>query len=140
VAPHVVLQRQTVIAAELVLSRSARFEFKHQPLERRHRDLQPSLEHLLSGGTKLTWGHANKLGKPVLHVYDNGKEQIFNSDLLRLEVQALTDFLCANKIDILNVADPSGISNETSLRSTAAVRGLRWTYTYRFKVSATRHC
>jgi hypothetical protein len=50
-----------------------------------------SLEHLLSGGTKLTWGDANKLGKPVLHVYDNGKERIFNSDLLRLEVQALTD-------------------------------------------------
>ena len=35
--------------------------------------------------------HAIKVGKPVLHVYDNGKERIFNSDLLRLEVQALTD-------------------------------------------------
>jgi hypothetical protein len=29
-----------------------------------------SLERLLSGGTKLTWGLAKKLGKPVLHIYD----------------------------------------------------------------------
>jgi Circularly permutated YpsA SLOG family len=34
-----------------------------------------SLERLLSGGTKLTWEHANKLGKPVLHIYDTRKEQ-----------------------------------------------------------------
>jgi hypothetical protein len=33
-----------------------------------------SLERLLSGGTKLTWEHANKLGKPVLHIYDTRKE------------------------------------------------------------------
>src|ERR1700676_1971915 len=35
-----------------------------------------SLERLLSGGTKLTWEHANKLGKPVLHIYDTRKEGI----------------------------------------------------------------
>ena len=29
-----------------------------------------SLERLLSGGTKLTWEHAKKLGKPVLHIYE----------------------------------------------------------------------
>ena len=34
-----------------------------------------SLERLLSGGTKLTWEHANKLGKPVLHIYDTRKER-----------------------------------------------------------------
>ena len=32
-----------------------------------------SLERLLSGGTKLTRTHANKLGKPVLHIYDTRK-------------------------------------------------------------------
>jgi Circularly permutated YpsA SLOG family len=65
-----------------------------------------SLERLLSGGAKLTWGHANKLGKPLLHIYDSGKVQIFNPDSLRLE---LTDFLRSNKIEVLNVAGPSGI-------------------------------
>ena len=30
-----------------------------------------SLERRLSGGTKLTRGHADKLGKPVLHIYDS---------------------------------------------------------------------
>jgi hypothetical protein len=43
-----------------------------------------SLERRLSGGTKL----------------------IPNPDSLRLEVQALTDFLCSNKIEVLNVAGP----------------------------------
>ena len=62
-----------------------------------------SLERLLSGGTKLTWGHANKVGKPVLHIYDTRKERISNPDSLRLEVQALTDFLRSNKIEDLNV-------------------------------------
>ena len=33
-----------------------------------------SLERLLNGGTRLTWEHANKLGKPVLHIYDTRKE------------------------------------------------------------------
>ena len=33
-----------------------------------------SLERLLSGGTKLTLGLANKLGKPVLHIYNIRKE------------------------------------------------------------------
>jgi hypothetical protein len=47
-----------------------------------------SLERLLSGGTKLTWEHANKLGKPVLHIYDTRKERIFNQDTLRLEIQS----------------------------------------------------
>ena len=65
-----------------------------------------SLERPLSGGTKLTWEHANKLGKPVLHIYDTRKERISNPDSLRLEVQALTDFLRSNKIEVLNVAGP----------------------------------
>jgi len=65
-----------------------------------------SLERLLSGGTKLTWEHAKKLGKPALHIYNARKEQILNQDSLRLEIQALTDFLCSNKIEILNVAGP----------------------------------
>ena len=65
-----------------------------------------SLERLLSGGTKLTWEHANKLGKPVLHIYDTRKERISSPDSLRLEIQALTDFLRSNKIEILNVAGP----------------------------------
>jgi Circularly permutated YpsA SLOG family len=42
----------------------------------------------------------------VLHIYDTRKERISNSDSLRLEIQALTDFLCLNKIEILNVAGP----------------------------------
>jgi hypothetical protein len=65
-----------------------------------------SLERLLSGGTKLIWEHANKLGKPLLHIYDIRKERRFNSDSLRPEIQALTDFLCSNKIEILNMASP----------------------------------
>jgi hypothetical protein len=65
-----------------------------------------SLERLLSGGTTLTWEHANKLGKPVLHIYDTRKERVLNQDLLRIEIQALTDFLRSNKIEILNVAGP----------------------------------
>jgi hypothetical protein len=62
-----------------------------------------SLERLLSGGTKLTQDYANKLGKPVLHIYNTRKAQIFNPDSLRLE---LTDFLRSNKIEVLNVAGP----------------------------------
>ena len=65
-----------------------------------------SLNLRLSGGTKLTLDLANKLGKPVLHIYDTRKERISNPDLLRLEIQALTDFLSSNKIEILNVAGP----------------------------------
>ena len=65
-----------------------------------------SLERLLSGGTKLTWEHANKLSEPVLHIYNARKERILNQDSLRLEIQALTDFLCSKKIEILNVAGP----------------------------------
>jgi len=65
-----------------------------------------SLERLLSKGTKLTWEHAKKLGKPVLHIYNASKEGILNQDSLRLEIQALTDLLCSNKIEILNVAGP----------------------------------
>jgi Circularly permutated YpsA SLOG family len=65
-----------------------------------------SLERLLSGGTKLTWGLAKKLGKPLLHIYDAPKERISNPDSLCLEGQALTDFLRSNKIEVLNVAGP----------------------------------
>jgi hypothetical protein len=65
-----------------------------------------SLERLLSGRTKLTWEHANKLEKPVLHIYDIRKERILNQDSLRLEIQALSGFLCSNEIEILNVAGP----------------------------------
>jgi hypothetical protein len=65
-----------------------------------------SLERLLSGGTKLTLEHANKLCKPVVHIYNARKEWILNQDSLRLEIQALTDFQCSNKIEILNVAGP----------------------------------
>jgi hypothetical protein len=50
----------------------------------------------------------NKLRKPVLRIYDTRKERIFNEVSLRFEVQALTDFLCSNKIDVLNVAGPRG--------------------------------
>src|SRR4029077_13023889 len=64
-----------------------------------------SLNRRLSGGTKLTLDLANKLG-PVLHIYDTRKERISNPDSLRLEIQALIDFLCSNKIEILNVAGP----------------------------------
>jgi Circularly permutated YpsA SLOG family len=65
-----------------------------------------SLERLLNGGTKLTLELANKLGKPVLHIYDTRKERISNPDSLCLEIQALSDFVCSNKIEILNVAGP----------------------------------
>jgi hypothetical protein len=65
-----------------------------------------SLERRLSGGTKLTRELADKLGKPVLHIYDSRKERRSNPDSLRIEIQALTDFLCSNKIEILNVAGP----------------------------------
>ena len=68
-----------------------------------------SLEHLLSGGTKLTWGHANKVGKPVLHIYDIRKEPISHPDSLRLEVQALTDFLRSKQDRSPERGRPSGI-------------------------------
>ncbi len=68
-----------------------------------------SLNLRLSGGTKLTLDLANKLGKPVLHIYDTRKERISNPDSLRLEIQALTDFLSSNKIEILNVAGPQPV-------------------------------
>ena len=41
-----------------------------------------------------------------LQLGDTRKERISNPDSLRLEIQALTDFLCSNKIEILNVAGP----------------------------------
>jgi hypothetical protein len=65
-----------------------------------------SLGHLLSGGTKLTRDYANKLGKPLLHIYDAPKERTFNPDSHCPEIQALTNFLSSNKIEILNVAGP----------------------------------
>jgi hypothetical protein len=75
-----------------------------------------SLERRLSGGTKLTRELADKLGKPVVHIYDSRKERRSNPDSLRLEIQALTDFLCSNKIEILNVAGPRE-STETNFMS-----------------------
>jgi Circularly permutated YpsA SLOG family len=42
----------------------------------------------------------------VFHIYDTRKERISKQDSLRLEIQALTDCLCSNKIEILNVAGP----------------------------------
>jgi Circularly permutated YpsA SLOG family len=42
----------------------------------------------------------------VLYIYDPRKERISNPDSVRLEIQALTDFLCSNRIEILNVAGP----------------------------------
>jgi hypothetical protein len=65
-----------------------------------------SLERRLSGGTRLTRELADKLGKPVLHIYDSRKERRSNPDSLRAEIQALTDFLRSNKIEVLNVAGP----------------------------------
>ena len=65
-----------------------------------------SLEHFWRGGTKLTRDYANKIGKPLLHIFDTRKERIFKPDSRRLEIQALTNFLCSNKIEILNVAGP----------------------------------
>jgi hypothetical protein len=56
-----------------------------------------SLEHVLSGGTKLTLELANKLGKPVLSIYDTRKERGSNPDSHCLEVQALSDFVCSNR-------------------------------------------
>ena len=42
----------------------------------------------------------------MLHIYDTRKERISNPNSLRLEIQALSDFLSSNKIEILNVAGP----------------------------------
>jgi hypothetical protein len=61
---------------------------------------------VLSGGTKLTLELANKPGKPALHLYDTRKERRSKPGSLRLEIQALSDFVCSNKIEILNVAGP----------------------------------
>jgi Circularly permutated YpsA SLOG family len=47
-----------------------------------------------------------KLGKPVLHINDTRKERTSNPDSLCLEIQALSDFVCSNKIEMLNVAGP----------------------------------
>jgi hypothetical protein len=65
-----------------------------------------SLNRRLSGGTKLTLELANKLGKPVPPIYDTRKERIFNPDSPCLEIQALRDFVCSKKVEILNVAGP----------------------------------
>jgi hypothetical protein len=58
-----------------------------------------SLEPSLNRGTKLTRGLADNLGKPVLKSYEIRKERMFNPVSLRLEIEALTDFLCSDKID-----------------------------------------
>jgi hypothetical protein len=57
----------------------------------------------LSGGIKLTRDYVNKIGKPLLHIFDTQSERIFNPDSRRLDIQALSNFLCSNKIEILNV-------------------------------------
>jgi hypothetical protein len=75
-----------------------------------------SLEHFLSGGTKLTRDYANKIGKPLLHIFDTRKEGIFSPDSRRPEIQALANCLCSNKIEILNVARPPGIKGTRRLR------------------------
>jgi hypothetical protein len=82
-------------------------------------DRRVSPQSASSGGTKLTRTHANKLGKPVLQIYDTRKKRIFNQDSLRLEIQALTYFLCSNKVEVLNVAGPSGIEGTRRLRMDA---------------------
>jgi hypothetical protein len=48
-----------------------------------------SIERRLGGGTKLTRELADKLGKPVLHIYDSRKKRRSNPDSLRVEIQAL---------------------------------------------------
>jgi hypothetical protein len=75
-----------------------------------------SLERVLNGGTKLTLELAKKLEKPVLHIYDDRDERISNPDSLCLEIQVLGDFVCSNKIEILNGARPSGIERARRLR------------------------
>jgi putative molybdenum carrier protein len=65
-----------------------------------------SLERALNGRTRLTLELANNLGKPVLRTYDTRKERGSNPDSLCPEIQALSDFVCSNKIEILNVAGP----------------------------------
>jgi Circularly permutated YpsA SLOG family len=65
-----------------------------------------SLERVLTGGTKLTRDYAKKLGRPVLHIYDTRKERTPNPDSLRLKIQAMTDILRSNNIEVLNVAGP----------------------------------
>jgi hypothetical protein len=45
-----------------------------------------SLERALSGGTRLTLELANKLGKPVLRIYDTRKKRGSNPDSLCLEI------------------------------------------------------
>ena len=42
-------------------------------------------------GAKLTVELANKLEKPVLHIYDTRKERILNQDSPRIEIEALID-------------------------------------------------
>jgi hypothetical protein len=61
------------------------------------------LERRLSGGTKLTRELADKLGKPVLHIYHTRREQIPNPNSLRVEIQALTDFLRSKRARGLRV-------------------------------------
>ena len=78
-----------------------------------------SLERLLSAGTKLTQDYANKLSKPVLHMYHSRKERIFNPDSLRLEIQALTDFLCSKQGRNSKRGRPSGIKGAGCLRMDA---------------------
>ena len=85
-----------------------------------------SLERRLSGGTKLARELADKLGKPVLHIYDSRKERRSNPDSLRVEIQALTDFLRSNKIEILNVAGP---------RESKEPGVYEWTLTVRFSLN-----
>jgi Circularly permutated YpsA SLOG family len=70
------------------------------------------LERVLNGGTKLTLELAKKLGKPVLHIYDDRDERISNPDSLCLEIQVLGDFVCSNP----ERGRPSGIERARRLR------------------------
>jgi hypothetical protein len=65
-----------------------------------------SLERLLSGGTKLTLGLANKLGKPVLHIYNIRKEPYRSQIWFASRFKSWVISWCSNKIEILNVAGP----------------------------------
>jgi Circularly permutated YpsA SLOG family len=85
-------------------------------IEKRDGTVIFSLERVLNGGTKLTLELAKKLGKPVLHIYDDLDERISNRDSLCLEIQVLGDLVCSNKIEILNVAGPRESEGARRLR------------------------
>ena len=85
-----------------------------------------SLERVLSGGPS-TLELANKSRNRCTSMTLAKSE--YQSDSLRLEIQALTDVLCSNKTEILNVAGPRG-SKELGV--------YEWTLTiWRFSLNRT---